>query len=298
VELALVTYVKPLTGSDPAGFFLQAEANGPALFVAVDPDTLTPVPVVGDRVSLTVAQKTTVGGAVEATALFNFTRSGQGFPIEPLRVDASPIDLPGALSTYEHELLSVSGTLSGPFSSSGVDHVQAPLTTIGSPSATNLRLRMLTHLQEQLDPASGCSVTIRSPLWRFNTAAQPSVWAPQDLSILSCPAPRVLSAAPSSANGVTVRFDRLLNPASVAANGSQFTFTNGLSASSATVSSREVRLTTSAQSSALSYSLTVSTSVRDTLGATLDPSATTASFSGFVPPAVLRITEVAPNITN
>jgi hypothetical protein len=32
--------VKPLHGTDPAGFFLQAEAMGPAFYVAVDSATV------------------------------------------------------------------------------------------------------------------------------------------------------------------------------------------------------------------------------------------------------------------
>jgi hypothetical protein len=300
---ALVTYVKPATGTDPAGFFLQAESEGPALFVAVDPATLTPVPMVGDRVSLTVTQKDTINGAVQATALSSFTINSRGHPVEPLRVDVSSVDLPPSVGTYEHELISVSGTLSGPFSSSGVDHLQAPLITLGtpsgSPSAANLRLRMLSHLQEQLDPGAGCNVTVQSPLWRFNATTQPSVWAAQDLSILSCPAPRVVSAAPSSATGVTVRFDRVIAPSSVLPDGSQFTLNRGLVATAAVAVGREVRLTTSSpQEPDLTYSVTVASSVRDTLGNNVDPAAVTTTFTGLRPSAVLRITEVAPIITS
>jgi hypothetical protein len=302
IDLALVTYVKPLTATDPAGFFLQAEPNGPALFVAVDPATLSPAPRVGDRVSLSVTQKITFNGAVQATALSGFTRSSQGHPVEPLRVNVSAIDLPPAVGSYEHELISISGTLTDAFSSSGVDNVQAPMVTLGtppgSPSANNLRLRMLTHHQEQLAPSSGCNITVQAPLWRFNATAQPSVLAEQDLSLLSCPAPRVMSAAPFSSTGLLVRFDRPIDPLGVLLDGSQFTFTNGLVATSATVTGREVRLTTSAQPPNAYHEVTVATSVRDTLGSSLDPAATRAPFVGFQPPAVLRITEVAPNILN
>src|SRR5690242_540777 len=50
---ATVTYEKPQIGNpsnDPAGFTIQAVRPGPALFVAVDPATLTPIPAVGDVV--------------------------------------------------------------------------------------------------------------------------------------------------------------------------------------------------------------------------------------------------------
>jgi hypothetical protein len=34
VDKVIITYVKPLIGNDPAGFFVQASKAGPALFVA------------------------------------------------------------------------------------------------------------------------------------------------------------------------------------------------------------------------------------------------------------------------
>ncbi|WP_224245986.1 chitobiase/beta-hexosaminidase C-terminal domain-containing protein [Hyalangium gracile] len=300
IEQALVTYVKPFTPTDPAGFFLQDEPNGPALFVAVDPATLSPSPLAGDRVSLTVTRKATVSGAVQALSISGFTVSSRGQSVEHLRVDASFVDLPAVLDAHEHELLTVSGFLTGTFSSSGIDHLQAPLATSGtpssSPSSANLRLRVPSLLQEQFDPGPGCTVTVKAPLWRFSVTAQPSAWTPQDITWTSCPAPRVMGAAPSSGPGVTVRFNRFIDPASVAANGVQFLFSGGLVASSATVLGREVWVATSAQVPDQSYSVTVSSSVRDRLGNALDPGFTTASFPGFRPSAVLRITEVAPNI--
>ena len=54
IDHALVTYVRPAVLPDPAGFFLQAEQTGPAVFVAIDPTTLSTVPAPGDDVSMTV----------------------------------------------------------------------------------------------------------------------------------------------------------------------------------------------------------------------------------------------------
>src|SRR5664279_1138334 len=51
-----VTYIKPQVGdptSDPAGFTIQTDLAGPAIFVAVDPVSLPIVPVAGDVVDLT-----------------------------------------------------------------------------------------------------------------------------------------------------------------------------------------------------------------------------------------------------
>src|SRR5262245_30467122 len=54
VDGAVVTYVQPAVGGEPAGFTLQAAALGPALFVAVDPATLAPPPTVGDTIGCTI----------------------------------------------------------------------------------------------------------------------------------------------------------------------------------------------------------------------------------------------------
>ena len=84
VDGAVVTYVKSSIGSDPAGFFVQAEQTGPALFVAVDPTALTPVPVPGDQVSFVVTQVVSVTSVKEATAITTFTRTAQNVALAPL----------------------------------------------------------------------------------------------------------------------------------------------------------------------------------------------------------------------
>jgi hypothetical protein len=234
---------------------------------------------------------------VHVTAIAGFTREGSGESVEPLRADVSTVNVPANLANYESELISISGTLSTVFAASGVGHTAANLLTVGYPSGTALQLRLPTSMQDQLDVQKDCSVTANAPLWRFNTNAQASAWVPTDLSILSCPAPKVVSATARSATTVAVQFDRRIAPASVQANGSQFTFDNGLSASSATVQDREVLLNTVAQTGGQAYTVTVSTGVTDTRGTALSAAANTATFTGYQAPATLRITEVAPNIT-
>ncbi|HMG19780.1 MAG TPA: hypothetical protein VK607_00635, partial [Kofleriaceae bacterium] len=69
---ATITYQKPQIGNpsnDPAGFTIQAARLGPALFVAVDPATLSPAPAVGDVVDFTISSKTTVSGEPRAAAI-------------------------------------------------------------------------------------------------------------------------------------------------------------------------------------------------------------------------------------
>jgi hypothetical protein len=292
IDQATVTYIKPAVGTDLAGFFLQAEQAGPAVFVAVDASLL----VVGDRISLVATEKASFTGLVLVTAISSLTINARGAPVEPLRADVSTVDLPAFLNEYDSELISISGTLLTTFAGAGTGHVSSSLSTIGTPSGTSLQLRVPIPLQDQLDLDRNCDVTAEAPLWRFNTTAQPSGWVPEDITILSCPAPKVLSAAAQSPTSVSVRFDRRIAPASVQANGSQFTFNNGLAASAATVQTREVVLTTNLQTGGQSYTVTVNTSVTDTRGTPVNGTANTATFSGYEAPAVLRITEVAPNI--
>jgi hypothetical protein len=298
IELALVTYVKPLVGTDPAGFFLQAQMDGPAVFVAVDPATLNPVPAVGDRVSLTVVTKATVAGMVHVTSISGYSVNAQGQPVAQLRSVVNDVDLPALVADYEGELISLSGTLATGFSSSGSGHVAANLSSDVVINSGNQKLRVPTPLQEQLDLALGCSVTVNGILWRFNAQAQASGWVPADITVQSCPAPKVVSAVATSSTALTVTFDRLIDPASVQGNGSQFTFATGLSATAATVQGKKVLLTTNTQTGGQSYTVTVATSVRDTLGKQLDATATTATFSGYRQGAVLRINEANANINN
>ncbi|HEX5753266.1 MAG TPA: chitobiase/beta-hexosaminidase C-terminal domain-containing protein [Archangium sp.] len=299
IDYALVTYTKPLTGSsDPAGFFLQSEKSGPALFVAVDPTTLSPAPKVGDRVRIRATEKATANGLVQVTRLDTFTVHASGEEVESLVSDVSNVDLVANLDAYESELISVNGTVASTFGTASAGHVSASFVTLGNSTvSTNLRLRLTNAVQDALDVAQDCSVSTRAPLWRFSAQAQPSAWANSDLTLLSCPAPKVTSAAATSSSSVVVNFDRRIDPASVLADGSQFTLDNGLVASSATVSGRQVQLTTTPQVVGTSYKVTVASSVKDTLGSSVSATANSATFDGYVKPARLLINEVNPNIS-
>jgi|GEM_PF-1197822 len=299
IDYALVTYTKPLTGSaDPAGFFLQSEKNGPALFVAVDPTTLSPAPKVGDRVRIRATEKMTVSGLVQVTKLDSVTVHSSGESVEPLLNDVSNVDLVANLNNYESEFISVNGTVASTFATASTGHVSASFVTLGNTSVSaNLRLRLTTPVQDELDVAQDCSVTAKAPLWRFGPQAQPSAWAAGDLTVLSCPAPKVTSAAAISSTSVVVNFDRRIDPASVLADGSQFTFDPGLVASSATVSGRQVQLTTTSQVAGTPYMVTVASSVKDTLGGSIGATANSATFDGYVKLARLLINEVNPAIS-
>jgi hypothetical protein len=92
IHHATVTYIKPAVGNltnDPAGFTIQAQKDGPGLFISVDPATLTPVPAVGDVVDFTITTMGTVHAQRRAQAISDFTRVSQGADVSALATDIS-----------------------------------------------------------------------------------------------------------------------------------------------------------------------------------------------------------------
>jgi hypothetical protein len=304
IHSVTVTYVLAAVGSDPAGFFVQASMAGPALFVAVDPATLTPSPAVGDVVSFTVNEMTLAAMLPEATMISGLTVESSGASVDALRQDLSAAsDLVSGLDSYDSELVHVEGTIAMPFGSAGALHSSAPITTAGITTPDmNLRLRVTDTVRDALDLAQGCTFAVDAPLWRFNTQAQVSAWTTSDITVNSCPAPQVSTAIATSATSVNVTFDRTIDPASLSSSGSQFTITAvggvPLSVTAATVAGRVVTLTTGTQLGGTTYTVTVDGTLTDTRGSAIDAAARSAMFTGFVTPAVLRINEFNANITS
>jgi hypothetical protein len=292
---AVVTFVKPSVGSDASGFFVQGRQTGPALFVAVDPATLTPSPATGDRVSFTVTQMATLDGLRYAAAIGGYSRTATGVDTTILRQDLSAaVDLVSNVDAYDSELVRLSGTVSDGFTAAGDAHVSATLATAGAPSEPGLRLRLPTVLREALDLTEGCALTATGPMWRSTATALPSVYEMSDVQVVDCPAPTVVSAVATSPTSVVVSFDRRIDPTSVAPDASQFVADNGLGFVAASASGTTVTLTSTPQSS-LSYTVTVQPSVLDTLGNGVG-SPSSAVFTGLAPVAALVLNEISPNI--
>jgi hypothetical protein len=115
-----VSYVlasQPMGASDPVGVFVQCPgAEGPALFLAVDPTTLSPAPTVGDVVSFDVTSAVDVasgagstGDQHRVTGLSGYTRTATGMSLAP--TDLSGIDLPAMIDAHESELVTITGTI-------------------------------------------------------------------------------------------------------------------------------------------------------------------------------------------
>ncbi|QSQ25097.1 chitobiase/beta-hexosaminidase C-terminal domain-containing protein [Pyxidicoccus parkwayensis] len=299
---AVITYIKPGVGNlanDPAGFFLQAERAGPAVFVEVDPATLSPPPQVAQRVDVTVSNKRTVNNMVRVN-ISSFAVQGTSVPLSTLSQEVSSVDLPSVASELEAELISLTGQVNGTLGAAGAGHVQAPLVTVGVPegsaSANAFRLRIVETVQDQLDVTHGCTVGLLSPLWVFATTTQPSVWSPEQVTSLTCPGPRVASALARGSGTVSVRFDRKLSASSLQSDGQQFSIP-GLTVTGATlVGPREVWLSTSPQTPRQQYTVTVASTVQDTIGTALQTAGNSGTFKGYQVPPTLRITEIAPAV--
>ncbi|NVJ22118.1 hypothetical protein HUW62_12910 [Myxococcus sp. AM011] len=301
VNGAYVTAIKPsVQGQDnetePVGFFLQAEPNGPAMFVS-DATALGQV-AVGDRISLTVALKVIANQQDLAKTVTGLTRLSQGHSVSALVVDRSAAtDLVTALESYEYELISLTGNITAAGGAAGAGFTGFPITTTGMSGTNTIRLRFPSAISQALDVAQGCQFNFTGPLWRFAGAPQPSVFSASDIT-LSCPAPKLVTAAASSLTAVTLTFDRNIAQESITDLATQFTFSNGLSATNFQVNGRVVTLTTTAQTPGAAYIVTVADTVKDTRGSSVVAPNNTDEFTGFRTAAVVRITEVQPNMAN
>lgn len=283
IAKAIVTNVREAVGSDPAGFFIQSEMAGPALYVSVDPTTLKPVPVEGDEVSFTITEMATVFQLRHASAIDAFSVDGNvgnvASLLQNLTASSTVVD---DLDDLESELLSFEATLISDFGFAGSDHIQAEFSTSGYPKGNeNLTLRLSSALADEIDLVNGCAFSVESNMWRFNVDAQLGLYSADDITFTSCPDPTVESASATTSTTVVVAFDRHIDSATV--DPTDFTFDNGLTTVSVdSVVGRVVTLTTSAQTAGQTYTVTAAT-LDDTIGGTVDPAANTATFVGYQP---------------
>ena len=285
IDNATVTYLKPQIGNDPAGFTIQAAMAGPALFIAVDPATLTPAPAVGMTASFTITNMATAGMLRQADMIADFTSGGGGADIDSLVQDiSSATDVTSAIGSYASELVDVAGTIpvAEAFTFAGTGFQQVTIETAGISGDATLKLRVPTaEVKDAIDLVPGCSFTLDNvPMGRFNANAQLPAYRSGDITLSGCPAPTLASAAAPSATSVVLTFSRNIAPSSVMGDGSQFTLTGGLTASAASVNGRTVTVTTSAQTGGNTYTVTVVSGVTDLQGTPLMVPVA-AMFTGF-----------------
>ncbi|HJL20559.1 MAG TPA: lamin tail domain-containing protein [Sandaracinaceae bacterium LLY-WYZ-13_1] len=194
VDDAVVTYVKAGYGSaaeDGPGFFVQAEMMGPALYVNVDPSTLSPEPQVGDVIDFQVTEVGTVVGLKHAAAIDSWNVDGSGHSVSFLVQDATSVDLVTEIDDYTSELVTLTFDVAGDFSSCNAPFMCAQITSTGvATAASEFRFRAPRSVWEDHGIRNGCTVELGpTPVWRFFDDAQPSAWDAVDItSVSGCPA--------------------------------------------------------------------------------------------------------------
>lgn len=199
---AVVSYVMPVLpagATDPRGVFVQCPgATGPALFLAISPDDTTvfpTAPTVGQLVSFSVTATTDVASGMTSTGdqhrvtgITGWSAAGTGV-IAPQ--DVSAVALPTMIDAYESEIVSMNAVIAAAGTAAGTGFTSFQITTTGVPTASaDQRLRMPVDVATPLALVVGCEVRLTgTPLWRFTTAAQPSVWRASEISVVSCPVP-------------------------------------------------------------------------------------------------------------
>jgi hypothetical protein len=281
IEGAFVTYIKPQFGNDLAGFTIQAEQLGPALFIAVDPTTLTPEPAVGDEVTFDIVELDTLYEQRRAIQIANFAVDSSGNDVSGLVQDVSDAtDLVSSLPDYSTELIAATVTVQTETGFAGTGYLSAEVDTTAVSGNADLLLRVPEQLDDLLNLQPTCvAEIIGTPLWRFNQQAQISAWTTADIVLTSCPAPQVVSAIATADDTVVVSFNRAMDPNNVA--DTDFSFDQGLTASAVTVDGTQVIVTTSTQSVGTVYTVTVADTALDIAGGGVDQAANTADFAAF-----------------
>jgi len=296
IDDAVVTYVKDAIGDDPAGFFLQAERMGPAIFVRVDPATLTPPPEPGQVVDLRVTDSATEQGRREVVAIADWNVDSSDNNVAFLVQNVSAIDVPAMLDELEAELITATFQVRGLFRTGGVGFEKASIDTAGAPDSALMTVRIPTTLADTFVFEPGCRYTVTAtPLWRLNTEAQVSAFEASELSLAECDTPTVTSAIALNERAVVVRFSRTIDPASVMATGAQFTVTNSASAAVAVTGAmavageRFVIVQTGADMAAGAFfTITAANTVLDTVGTGVDPTMNSDIFEGYTPHLVIN----------
>ncbi len=292
IQGVYVTYRKPEVGLDPAGFFVQADALGPALFI-VSTSSVS----VGDQVGFRVTRMATQDAQRRALEITDLVVQNSGFDVTVLSQDLSAApNVTANLGDYESELVVVTASITQAPGNGGVGHRGMDIETSALRGDPNFELRLPIALHDQLGLDEGCEFTVaHTPLWRFNAKAQVSAWTQEDFAGIACAPTRLETISAPSSSQVLLTFSRLLEPASLVDPASQITFDNGLVTIDASILGNTLLVTTSAQSPGLSYRAVVGAGLLDVLGGAVQ---VTGTFEGFLSTAVLRINELSAQIPN
>lgn len=295
IEDAVVTYTKAGDG-DPAGFFLQAEQMGPAVFIRVDPATLTPPAEAGQVVDLRVNDVTTEQGRTEVTMITDWNVDSSGNDVGFLVQNVTDVDLPPMLDEFESELVTATVAPRGILRPAGTGFQKISVDTAGAPSSALMTLRLPNALAESFVFEPGCRYTVSAtPLWRLTDEVQFSAFEAAELTRADCDAPVVTGAFALNERTVVVRFNRTIDPASVMADGSQFdVMTSGsipvaVSGAMGVAGENFVFVETGADlGSGEFFTITVDATVQDTAGTGVDATMNSQIFEGYTPHLVVN----------
>jgi len=296
VDDATVTMVKPAFGPEAAGFFIQADQAGPAIFVRLADATTV---VRNDFVTLRATTVEVVSGVAMVTAYTELdVQSGAG-DADRLIQDVSGVDLVNGYAGIANEHVAFEAEIVSDFVFAGEGYSSAQIVTAGVPIASDsLKLRLPTTLVEELALGPSCLIEVsRGVIWRFVSSngtfaqTQPSLYEDWDIFAV-CDGPRLVSAAAGSATRVVLNFDKAVDPASITSPATQFTIDNGLTVSAATVIGKSIELTTSGQTPNTTYVVTIANTVTDVADRPVIATAEAGTFTGFAGLASLLVSEV------
>jgi hypothetical protein len=296
IPQVLVTYVKPASPWETAGFFVQDEQSGPALFVGVDPDLDGARLEVGDRVSFRLLEMSDIYGLPMGTYIDNVVIHGRGESVSPLIQDVtSDQNFSFNSSLYAAELIRMSFVITSDFFSDGSGfaffEIQPELGFNGW-----LRLRIPETLQDVVGFEYDCSVQVApTPLWRYYDETHVLAYEIDEFDDVYCAPARIVAATAVTGTEVRIELNRALDEGTVVPDGQQFVFTNGLTATSVTVSGRVVIVTTTQQADGQAYAVSIDPSVRDIFGVPMQEG-NSYPFAGGRTRADVRINEVKTNI--
>ncbi len=236
VRAAVVTFVRPAIGSEPAGFFLQNLPDGPAVFVTADLG-LSPAVRQGEVLDFDATGVADLGGMRVVTSVTEASelplRRSTLADVGALERDVSGVGgLGDEPAMFAGELVSAVVTLEA-FESSTVDgfDVFGASTEASSSEALGFRAPFGVAARLGLDGprAVGCEVRVGPlPVWRatdegadrlfFSSYDPTGAFMTRRFEILSCPSPRFVSASPTGPTELRLEFSRPLYEPGVTAS--------------------------------------------------------------------------------
>ena len=220
------------TAVDGPGFFIQNDAQGPALFFELDPATAATDGAInaGDVLDIAVTAGDVESGITTVTAA-TLTHVGTGATL-PAAQDISGdqtfnAPIPDGEWALESALVTASGVLQSGFVGAGAGFSKATLATTSTDGTSSVAFRIPADLEAAQGLGNGCTIDVNPvPMWRYTQTQELNVWSPADFTA-TCPAPEVVSTSP--ADGATnvsvtptlsITFSLPMDPASIAAPSS------------------------------------------------------------------------------